>query len=891
MDRSGRYPPFGRLDRRGGVTRGRTLRFAWDGRILEAREGDSIAAALAANGILRLGESRTGRPRGVFCGMGACSECLVVVDGRRSERACMAEVRDRMRVRPQRDAEPIVAQGGVPLERESAEFTCDAVIVGAGPAGLNAGIALRELGHSVQVLDERPDSGGQYYKCRSPGFRGSDSLDRQHRDGLALQRRAVASGMGLNFDAAVWSARRESTEAGDRFVLKAVQGGRALTVTARAVIVATGALETPAMVPGWTLPGVMTIGAAQTLARRYGVVPGKRILVASNGPLGMQLASELSRLGGTVVACSERASLRSAAALMQAACAGPRLALTGLGYRLRLLRSGVGLWRGWEVAEIHGEAAVEGVTLRRISDGRERRVTVDTVCIGDGFSGQIELARLLGVPLTIGRDAFQPAVLSEQNGRTGVAGVWVAGDSGGLRGAQWATAQGTFAGEDAARFLGSESRGGSGPAGLSRTERFQRALWSLYQAPPRPLRGTGLMICRCEEVTLGAVATAIENGAADIGSIKRFTRLGMGRCQGRYCTASALRLLAGQGRQIGPECLMAPQLPAKPVRVTQVAREKPEWKGHARTQLTRRPMPPEVVPLRSSSADLAVIGGGITGIVASLWAARAGAEVVCLERGAMNGEASGGNAGSLHLQLLSWDFGRRNVFADAPLRTLPLQQEGIHDWIALERELGLDLEIALTGGMMVAEDREQMEFLEAKARAERKVGIDTVIIGGDEVRRLVPLASERIIGAARCGGEGKINPLLASGALLDEARRAGAVFEEFAGVEGVERGRAGYRIRTRRGGDFREAAADRGRRLVCRYCPALRCGCAREGSAHPDRGHRCAVEQPGRCMEVTTCTEALRCQRAALKARLPCGCETHATVFVSVGSNRGGAWR
>ena len=825
------------------MTRGRTLRFAWDGRILEAREGDSIAAALAANGILRLGESRTGRPRGVFCGMGACSECLVVVDGRRSERACMAEVRDRMRVRPQRDAEPIVAQGGVPLERESAEFTCDAVIVGAGPAGLNAGIALRELGHSVQVLDERPDSGGQYYKCRSPGFRGSDSLDRQHRDGLALQRRAVASGMGLNFDAAVWSARRESTEAGDRFVLKAVQGGRALTVTARAVIVATGALETPAMVPGWTLPGVMTIGAAQTLARRYGVVPGKRILVASNGPLGMQLASELSRLGGTVVACSERASLRSAAALMQAACAGPRLALTGLGYRLRLLRSGVGLWRGWEVAEIHGEAAVEGVTLRRISDGRERRVTVDTVCIGDGFSGQIELARLLGVPLTIGRDAFQPAVLSEQNGRTGVAGVWVAGDSGGLRGAQWATAQGTFAGEDAARFLGSESRGGSGPAGLSRTERFQRALWSLYQAPPRPLRGTGLMICRCEEVTLGAVATAIENGAADIGSIKRFTRLGMGRCQGRYCTASALRLLPGQGRQIGPECLMAPQLPAKPVRVTQVAREKPEWKGHARTQLTRRPMPPEVVPLRSSSADLAVIGGGITGIVASLWAARAGAEVVCLERGAMNGEASGGNAGSLHLQLLSWDFGRRNVFADAPLRTLPLQQEGIHDWIALERELGLDLEIALTGGMMVAEDREQMEFLEAKARAERKVGIDTVIIGGDEVRRLVPLASERIIGAARCGGEGKINPLLASGALLDEARRAGAVFEEFAGVEGVERGRAGYRIRTRRGGDFREAAADRGRRLVCRYCPALRCGCAREGSAHPDRGHRCAVER------------------------------------------------
>ena len=401
--------------------------------------------------------------------------------------------------------------------------------------------------------------------------------------------------------------------------------------------------------------------------------------------------------------------------------------------------------------------------------------------------------------MAIERETFQPTVLGDQNGRTEVPGVWVVGDAGGLRGAQWALRQGTLAGEDAARFLGSRFCGVSEISGLSRTKRFQKALWSLYRAPSRRLTGDHLTLCRCEEVSLGAVVAAIRNGAADLGAIKRYTRLGMGRCQGRYCTPSALRLLAIHGFEIGPERLMAPQVPAKPVRASMVSSEKPEWKGHARTQLTQRPVSRNATPLARSSADLVVIGAGITGIVASLWAARAGAQVVCLDRGAFYGEASGGNAGSLHLQLLSWDFGRRNVFADAPLRTLPLQKEGIENWIELEKETGLDFEIALTGGVMVAEDREQMESLEAKARAERRVGIDTELIGGDEVRRLAPLLSREILGAAWCSGEGKINPLLACGALLRQARKDGAVFEEYAGVESVERARDGYRIRTRRG--------------------------------------------------------------------------------------------
>ncbi len=103
-----------------------------------------------------------------------------------------------------------------------------------------------------------------------------------------------------------------------------------------------------------------------------------------------------------------------------------------------------------------------------------------------------------------------------------------------------------------------------------------------------------------------------------------------------------------------------------------LAHEKPEWGGHRESAPAVRPGRLPVRPLAVNSADLVVIGGGLTGISATLYAARAGASVVCLDRGHVNGEASGGNAGSLHLQLLSWDFGEKAVGeGDLQLSTLP----------------------------------------------------------------------------------------------------------------------------------------------------------------------------------------------------------------------------
>jgi glycine/D-amino acid oxidase-like deaminating enzyme len=774
--------------------------FLFDGQPVPFRPGDSIAAALAAAGHSTLGVRRSGAPRGPYCGMGICHDCLVTVDGLRARRACMVEAAPGQDVLS--EADTVLAPGtrvGAPVPARSAE--AEIVVVGAGPAGLSAASHAAESGARVLVLDERGEAGGQYFKPRSDGYRGARAPDRQHQRGAGLRARAEASGARLLTGQNLWFARGET----DGFALRSLGEAEGWHITARAVILATGAYERPPMVPGWTLPGVMTIGAAQTLARRYGVSPGQRVLIAGHGPLGMQLAAELLAIGADVVALAERARPRSARALADAMAAAPRLVRDGASYRLALLRAGVPVLSGWELAEVEGEAGSLSTVLREIATGRTCRVEADIVAAGDGFAPQLELARLLGVPVVADAASGELRPERGETGRTPVPCVWIAGDAGGLGGAEIASAQGELAAAEALEAIGLSSSTDLTPtrAAMTRARRFQAALWSLYAAPRRALPSGDTILCRCEEVTVSTARAAIAEGADDPATLKRATRVGMGRCQGRYCLPEALRLLTEAGHPPAPASLFAPQIPARPVPLAALALEKPEWGGHRESAPTGRPGWPDPRPLSVAQADLIVIGGGVTGIAAALYAARSGARTVCLERGRINGEASGGNAGSLHLQLLSWDYGGKAVGdGDLQLRTLPLQAESIALWQSLERELGADFEIAVTGGLMVAENPDQIAFLEAKAAAEARVGIETRVIDGDDVRRIAPAISEEIVAAAWCPGDGKISPLAATPPLARAARGAGAIIEENAPVRAIARDGTRYGVDTPRGRVF-----------------------------------------------------------------------------------------
>ena len=773
------------------------LTFWFDGRECAAAAGDSIAAALAADGQVMLGWRRNGEARGHFCGMGACHDCLVTVDGQRGLRACMTTISQNMSVRREHECR-FADQTEPPQPLASQDIKAEIAVIGAGPAGLTAAVRAATAGADVIVLDERGEPGGQYFKPRSDGFRGRAGPDRQHRRGNDLRARAVSSGVRILGSQSVWFARPDD----NGFELRSIGVTGGLRLRARAVIIASGAYEHPAMVPGWTLPGVMTIGAAQTLARRYGVAPGGRVLIAGHGPLGLQLAAELGALDTSVVALAERGRPRIGPAAVTAAMAAPRLVADGAGYRLAVLRAKIPVLSGWELCAILGKDRVEGAELRQISTGRSRRIEADSVVAGDGFAPQLELARLLGVAVKTNSSTGHIQPERTADGRTPVDGVWIAGDAGGLGGAEIALCQGDLSAAGALEFIGRPDNAALAPTRkrLRRAQRFQSALWSLFAAPERPAPLGDTILCRCEGVTAATARAAITGGASDPAVLKRTTRIGMGRCQGRYCLPQALRLLNDAGYPSAPEALFAPQIPARPVPLGALALEKPEWGGHRESAPAVRPGRPPVQPLAMNSADLVVIGGGITGISAALYAARAGASVVCLDRGRVNGEASGGNAGSLHLQLLSWDFGGKAVGdSGLQLRTLPLQQEAIALWRDLEHELGADFEMEMTGGLMVAENPDQIAFLEAKARAEAQVGIQIEVIDAARVRDIVPAISPDVVAAAWCPGEGKLNPLVATPRLARAARATGAQIEEFAPVSGIARHGAEFFVNTPRG--------------------------------------------------------------------------------------------
>lgn len=555
-----------------------TVTIHFEGRPMEARKGESLAAALVGHGELSFRDTRLGRERGVFCGMGVCQDCLVEVDGQANVRACMVKVEAPLTVRRETHMRPLPlrAQGAAPSEIGSVRVEEPGLlVVGAGPGGLAAAIAARRAGLAVTLVDERATPGGQYYKQLAvdavPG------PDGQHRAGQTLIAEAIALGIDMRMDTLVWGAFEPR-----EFVTAGRQGP--VRILPRAAVVATGAYERPWPVPGWTLPGVMTTGAAQSFWRTARRLPGRRVLIAGNGPLNLQLAAELIDGGATIAAIAEaapRPGMRAAADILRMLRASPGLVGDGAAYALKRRRAGVPMLHGHVLASVEATGSGLRASLRP-SDGGEPDQTIeaDVICLGYGFEPSNELLRVLGCAHDWDAERRQLATRRDAQGRTSVAGVFALGDCAGLGGAKVALAEGTIAGLAAAADLGSplspelERMRQEAEALRERHHLFQAALWRVYAAPPyTPALGDrDTVVCRCEEVTLGEVEDALAEGLSAIGSVKRRTRLGMGRCQGRYCAPVVDGLMAGRAGIARHEFSgFAPRVPVKPVTIADLA--------------------------------------------------------------------------------------------------------------------------------------------------------------------------------------------------------------------------------------------------------------------------------------------------------------------------------
>lgn len=793
------------------------VEFTIDGRPLSALPGETIAAALAANGIAAIRRFDAGAPgeeswRGLYCGMGACYDCVVTVDGRAGQRACLTKISGGETIRSSQPTgtpdDRLAPLAALPAEAPREEIGVDILVVGAGPAGMAAALAARRVGASVTVIDERAQAGGQYYKPLAPSLSAAEQPDRQFRRGAERFKALEDAGATLVQCALVWGAIRPDE------VLTLVEG-REVVYRPKRLILATGAYERPYPIPGWTLPGVMTTGAAQTLSRAYGVSPGQRVVVAGNGPLNLQLAADLAAHGVTIVAVVEaapRPGLGKWRSLARAGLAAPDLLLEGAKYRAVLAKSGTPIHWGHAAVVAKGNGRLESVAIAPLgADGeadmaRAIELQADTLCLGYGFVASGEIARALGCRTVHDpRHLGTPAIWTGANGETSLSGVYAVGDGAFVAGSRVAEAMGTIAGAQAAETLGH----GAASAVTDRARReletarsFQLALWDLFAAPPVTMTGVPdeTILCRCEGLTFGRIRSEIDAGWDSLGTLKRRTRLGMGRCQARYCSATAARLIeerTGRKREVEG---FAPRLPVKPFPAAALARQKPEWGGHARAGSPNLARAPEAEPFGTMEAAIAVIGGGVVGACLAYEFAHAGKDVLVIERDDVNLQASGANAGSLHVQLLSFDFGKKAEAGGGPAAdTLPLGPYAVRLWQEIAKACGGDFEIRVTGGLMVAESEGGMAFLKAKAEVERRHGIDAHILGRSELRDLAPGLSEELIGAEYVAEEGKINPLTATYRTFEAAKAAGARSLRGTNVTAIERDGAVWAITTQRG--------------------------------------------------------------------------------------------
>ena len=415
------------------------------------------------------------------------------------------------------------------------------VIVGAGPAGIRAAETLAAAGLRPTVIDEGARAGGQIYRRPPDGFtRPSETLYGSQA--------AKAVALHTTFDGLVAAGRivhlpRHSVVALAGGVLHAVGDGGSRRIGYDRLILATGATDRLAPVPGWQAPGVYSLGAMQIALKAQGIAMGRRIVLAGSGPLLTLLATQLLKAGAGVAAVLDTAGLRGQMAAFPDLAVRPSFALQGLAMRARLGRlyhAGVALERI--------EATDTGVTAVRWKDagGRTRRTDCDAVGLGWHLRAETQLADLAGCRFAYDETWAQWLPCADRMGRAR-SGVYLAGDGLRLLGADGAEVAGRLAASACLSDLGLPGPDGTADLKrLDRLDRFARGIARAFPWPADQLRALpdDAVLCRCEGVTAGSVRETAVYGGAEANRVKSLGRAGMGRCQGRYCQIAATDLIA-----------------------------------------------------------------------------------------------------------------------------------------------------------------------------------------------------------------------------------------------------------------------------------------------------------------------------------------------------------
>ncbi|CAO3419771.1 FAD/NAD(P)-dependent oxidoreductase [Azospirillum doebereinerae] len=449
----------------------------------------------------------------------------------------------------------------------------DAIVIGAGPAGIGGASLLAESGARVLVVDEAPGAGGQIWRgIETVPEERARLLGPDYLAGHAEVARLRTSGASLAFDTVAWRV-----DPGGGVWLKNDGGVR--KVRARHLLVANGAMERPVPMPGWTLPGVTTIGGLQILLKREGLLPDGPLVLVGTGPLFYLYAAQCLAAGKrdlTLVDTAVSGTMRAALPQLPRALGGhgPANLLKGLKLLWRLRQAGIAIHD--QPRDLRIEEAEAGLEVTFHRRNTVHRLPAAHVGLHEGVIPELHLLRALGcqVGWSSTAAAFHPQ--RDADLQTSVAGVHVAGDAGGIGGAAVALLEGRLA---AMAIL--EKLGRPVDEGLRRANRRSRRahlaarplLERLYRPREMVLAPADEVIaCRCEEVSCQEIRAALNSGCAGPNQLKAFLRCGMGPCQGRICGMSLTSLTAeARGLSMEDAGHLTIRPPLRPVSLGEIA--------------------------------------------------------------------------------------------------------------------------------------------------------------------------------------------------------------------------------------------------------------------------------------------------------------------------------
>jgi NADPH-dependent 2,4-dienoyl-CoA reductase/sulfur reductase-like enzyme len=453
----------------------------------------------------------------------------------------------------------------------------DLIIVGAGPGGLAAAIEARKAGLSVTLLDEQSAPGGQIYRAvDSSTARIRAVLGEDYAAGALLTQEFKRSGANHVCRASVWNVGRDMK-------VNYLHAGSNKTVEGRHIVLATGAMERPFPIPGWTLPGVMGAGAAQILYKSAGALPTAPVVLAGGGPLLYLLASQYLNAGVKLAAVVHTTGIGDylrAATHLPAALRGWRDLSKGIRMLRHLREHKVQVYAGASNFSIEGTDRAEAVSFT--CKGRTHRIETPLVLLHQGVVPNTQLSWSLRAEHVWNEAQLCWVPRTDDYGQIENSGIYLVGDSRGIAGAKASASQGRLAAIEIASKQGKlDPAQRAGHEGAVRKElRASLHVRPFLDALYRPLDShripahESIVVCRCEEVTAGQIRGHVAVGCQGPNQTKAFGRCGMGPCQGRLCGLTVTELIAdARGVPPGEVGYYRIRPPIKPVTLGELAGE------------------------------------------------------------------------------------------------------------------------------------------------------------------------------------------------------------------------------------------------------------------------------------------------------------------------------